>query len=105
MWVKRSCACLLAALLTGTAAAAPTPGVTLHKAAYEKIQALLKDRRDTLREVLKARQAQYEAGRLSPGELIDARRALLHAELDLATVPGRAALNDMLARQVKEQEE
>jgi hypothetical protein len=105
MWMKRSCACLLAALLTGTALGAPVPSVTLDKAVYEKLQALLKDRRDTLREVLKARQFQFDAGRLSPGEMIDARRALLHAELDLATVPGRAALNDALAKQVKGQEE
>jgi hypothetical protein len=96
---------LLVTLLTGAAAAAPAPAVTLDKAAYEKLQALLKDRRDTLREVLKARQIQFDAGRLSPGEMIDARRALLHAELDLATVPGRAALNEALAKQVQEQEE
>jgi outer membrane protein TolC len=105
MYARRTCACLLAALLAGTALAAPTPGVALDKAAYEKLQALLKDRRDTLREVVKARQAQYEAGRVSPGELLDARRALLHAELNLATVPGRAALNDALGKQIKEQEE
>ncbi len=106
---NRRCGWLLAAplvaLLPGAAAAAPAPAVTLDKAAYEKVQALLQERRDTLSEVLKARQALYEAGRLSPAEMIDARRALLHAELDLATLPGRAALNDALAKQVKEQEE
>jgi hypothetical protein len=105
MRVKPVSAGLLAALLAGTAFGAPTPGVTLDKAAFEKVQALLKERRDALREVLKGRKAQYEAGRISPGEMIDARRALLHAELDLATVPGRAVLNDALAKQVKEQEE
>jgi len=95
----------LVAVLAGTAAAAPAPAVTLDKAAYEKVQALLKERRDTLREALKARQALYDAGRLSPGELIDASRALLYAELELATLPGRTALNDALAKRVKEQEE
>lgn len=95
----------LLGLLAGAAPGAPAPAVTLDKAAYEKLQALLKERCDTLRKVVTARQAQYEAGRLSPAEMIEARRALLHAELDLATVPGRAALNDALAKQIKEQEE
>ena len=105
MRVKPVSAALVAALLAGTALGAPIPGVTLDKAAYEKMQALLKERCDTLREVVKARQAQYDAGRLSPGEMIDARRALLHAELELATLPGRAALHDALAKQVKELDE
>jgi hypothetical protein len=98
-------ASLLAALLTGAAIAAPAPSVTLDKAAYEKVQALLKERRDALREVLKAREAQFEAGRLSPPEMLGARRALLHAELDLATVPGRAAVNEALAKHIKGHEE
>lgn len=105
MYVTRTCACLLAALLTGPALGAPVPGVTLDKAALEKLQALLKDCRDALSDVLKARQARFEAGRSHKGAVIGARRALLHAELDLATVPGRAALNDAVAKLTKEQEE
>jgi hypothetical protein len=33
MYARRSCACLLAVLLTGTALGAPVPAVTLDKAA------------------------------------------------------------------------
>ena len=41
MFVTPVSAGLLAALLAGSALGAPTPGVTLDKAAYEKLQALL----------------------------------------------------------------
>jgi hypothetical protein len=84
MWVKPLCACLLAALLTGLALGAPVPAL-LDRATQEKVQSLLKERRDVLGEVVKAREAQFKAGRLTPDVLAEAHRALLAAELELTT--------------------
>ncbi len=71
------------ALLAGSAAAAPVP----EKKDSPEVQALLKERRDVLKQEVLALSDQFEAGRGPLTPLLAASRELLKAELELATRP------------------
>jgi hypothetical protein len=87
MCVKSVFTGLVAALLAGAAAAAPGPAILPDKATQDKIRALLTERRDALREVLKGLEVQFEVGRLTTDVVLKAHRAVLETELELATTP------------------
>ncbi len=69
-------------------------------------QRLLRERRDAAREMLRARQAQFEAGRGTYDKVLDASLAVLEAELPLAEKPAdRLALQRARLEIVKKGEE
>jgi hypothetical protein len=71
-------------VLAAWVAAAPVPQP---KEESDKIKALLKERRDVLRNGVVARTQEYEAGRGTLNILLQVSRELLNAELELATTP------------------
>ena len=71
-------------VLAAWVAAAPVPQP---KEESDKIKALLKERRDVLRNAVEARTQEFEAGRGTLGVLLHVSRELLNAELELATTP------------------
>jgi hypothetical protein len=79
---------------------ASAPAAPVEPKPDESEQTLLRERRDYLRNVLVQRQDAFKAGRLGHDLLLDAHRALLLAELELATKPAeRVALCDRFARE------
>jgi hypothetical protein len=70
-----------------------------------KIRRLQELRRDVLREMVKYREAQFDAGVATPDVLLVARQRLVEAELELADTPeARIALRRDLVAQLAQQE-
>jgi hypothetical protein len=96
---------LLIAVLLGSGMLPCRAAPVVSKAA-EQEQALLRERRDYLRNALVQRKEAFKAGRLTQEGLLDAARLLFQAELELAGTPGdRASLCDDFAAEVHKQRE
>jgi outer membrane protein TolC len=92
---------VLGALAAGAPAAA-----TANDSKGPKLQGLLKERVAILRDLVKATIADYRTGKISFDRLHQARKTLLHAELELCeSDKERIALLEKMVTLAKEQEE
>lgn len=95
-------ACVLAAGLGGLISLRPSPAAA---PGGDKLNALLAERLATLREVVKLTEANYNAGSGSRDKVIEARFAVLAAELDMCeTGPDRVKVLERVVAETKQLE-